>query len=70
MLAVIKSSFKRGHVGIYVPPCIRSSAPHGSDVSEMRHVGTEEASAALLGNAQQKHWYRQYLGIAVEELRD
>ncbi|CAE7239097.1 unnamed protein product [Symbiodinium sp. CCMP2592] len=47
-----------------VPPALRWAAAGGCIDS------INEASAALLGNAQQKHWYRQYLGIAVEELRD
>ncbi|CAE7884582.1 unnamed protein product [Symbiodinium microadriaticum] len=47
-----------------VPPALRWATAGGCIDS------INEASAALLGNAQQKHWYRQYLGIAVEELRD
>ena len=41
----------------------------GVSCSRVR-ILAKEASAALLGNAQQKQWYRHYLGIAVEELRD
>ncbi|CAJ1420667.1 unnamed protein product [Effrenium voratum] len=29
-----------------------------------------DAAAALFGDAQQKHWYSRYLGLAVEKLSE